>query len=174
LQLPSKVAVCGLCSSDCPYAQLDKQGIGGGGWKVQMFGTETLSPEAALELSRVRYKNLEESYAHMKDKSRAAAALADLKEAAGQGLDKGISQDSLLESRDWGLDVAKVSVPVLLWHGEADDSVSVTAGKWLASQIPGCHATFLPGENHSMVRRRWGQILSTIVQVSRELQRSRL
>ena len=69
----------------------------------------------------------------------------------------------MLETSDWGVDISGVSVPVLLWHGEADHDVPVSAGRWLASQIPGCEATFVPDENHTMIRRIWGELLSAVV-----------
>ena len=61
-----------------------------------------------------------------------------------------------MEAADWGFAPADIKVPVLLWHGEADEDVPVKVGHYLAQQIPGAQSSFVKSESHSMIRRRWG------------------
>jgi pimeloyl-ACP methyl ester carboxylesterase len=176
-ELPDRVAVCALCSSDCPYYTLDELGVDGGGEKgylSRMFGTYSLTEEIAEKNAKTAFKLLEESYSLMKKKDRAEVALADLRESAAQGIDKGCTQDGLLESSEWGVDLAGIKVPVLLWHGESDVDVPIEAGKWLASQIPTCTTHFVPGETHSMLRRQWAGIMEAMVDASQTEKQARL
>jgi pimeloyl-ACP methyl ester carboxylesterase len=71
-------------------------------------------------------------------------------EACRQG-PAGPVEDVSLLARPWGVDLAAVKGPVLLWHGELDRNVPVTAGRYLASALPHCRATFYPGEAHLSV-----------------------
>ncbi len=54
----------------------------------------------------------------------------------------GPATDVGIVARPWGLDLASIDVPVLLWHGVRDGSVPVACGRYLAQAIPRCHATF--------------------------------
>ena len=55
----------------------------------------------------------------------------------------------LTESRPWGFEAEQIAFPrVFLWHGEQDAHAPVAMGRYLASVIPGCQATFYPGEGH--------------------------
>jgi pimeloyl-ACP methyl ester carboxylesterase len=165
-ELPEQVVACALCSSDCPYHMLDALGVEGGGeqgYLQKMFGAKGVTEEMARKNAEFAFQVLEESYSRMKKKDRAIVALADLHESVAQGIDKGCTQDGLLESSDWGIDIAGISIPVHLWHGESDEDVPIEAGKWLASQIPNCKATYVPGESHSMLRRKWGSLLNMLV-----------
>ena len=65
-------------------------------------------------------------------------------------------------SRRWGFPLEGVNVPVRIWHGEADVTVPVDMGRFLARSLPNCRATFYPGEGHHLVYDRWRQILSTL------------
>jgi len=76
--------------------------------------------------------------------------MACFEEACRQG-PRGPVADLRLIARPWGFDVAAVSVPVLLWHGERDRNVPVASGRYLASAIPHCRATFYPDDAHLSV-----------------------
>ena len=54
-------------------------------------------------------------------------------------------------ARPWGIDLAAIEVPVLLWHGVRDRNVPVACGRYLAQAIPGRQATFYPGDAHLSV-----------------------
>jgi pimeloyl-ACP methyl ester carboxylesterase len=51
-------------------------------------------------------------------------------------------------ARPWGFRPEDIRTPVYLSHGEEDANAPVTMGRYLASVIPGCQATFHPGEGH--------------------------
>jgi pimeloyl-ACP methyl ester carboxylesterase len=76
--------------------------------------------------------------------------MACFEEACRQG-PRGPVADVALIARPWGFDLAAVKVPVLLWHGEHDRNVPVASGRYLASVIPNCSATFYPNDAHLSV-----------------------
>ena len=74
-----------------------------------------------------------------------------LRESLRQG-GKAMRQDLMLFARKWRFDVRDAgAVPVFLWHGTDDKIVPVAVGRYHAATIPGCQATFLPGEGHLLV-----------------------
>ena len=76
--------------------------------------------------------------------------MACFEEACRQGT-RGPVIDVGLIARPWGFDLSAVKVPVLLWHGERDRNVPVASGRYLASAIPNCRATFYPDDAHLSV-----------------------
>lgn len=68
-------------------------------------------------------------------------------EAFRQGA-QGAAWDMALLVRPWGFDPAAIQTPVALWHGEADMTVPVANGRYMAKTLPDCAATFLPGQAH--------------------------
>jgi pimeloyl-ACP methyl ester carboxylesterase len=53
-----------------------------------------------------------------------------------------------LYARPWGFRLEDIRTPVYLSHGEQDANAPVTMGRYLATVIPECRATFYPGEGH--------------------------
>lgn len=53
-----------------------------------------------------------------------------------------------LLARPWAFRLADIATPVHLWHGESDVTVPAAMGRYLASRLPRCDASFLPGEGH--------------------------
>jgi pimeloyl-ACP methyl ester carboxylesterase len=84
--------------------------------------------------------------------------IACFQEACRQG-PRGAVWDLGLIARPWGFDPASLNPPLLLWHGELDRNVPPAHGRYLASVIQNCRATFYPGEAH----------LSTFVHHHREI-----
>jgi pimeloyl-ACP methyl ester carboxylesterase len=56
--------------------------------------------------------------------------------------------DVLSFCRPWGFDVASISSPVLLWHGEHDVFVPRGHFRWLADNIKQATAVLKPGAAH--------------------------
>lgn len=117
------------------------------------------------------------------DRSRLLAA--DLAEATRQGL-SAAEQDYLLERSPWDFELEDVSCRVLLWQGTDLDSGEgeVTAHslgsealgaapvRQMAARLPHCSASFIRGETHLLVRRRFDDILAALVdEVSRDERR---
>jgi pimeloyl-ACP methyl ester carboxylesterase len=67
-----------------------------------------------------------------------------------------------LYSRPWGFRLQDIRTPVQLWHGEADGNAPVTMGRYLASVIPGCRATFYRGEGHLHFIDRLSEIFTAL------------
>ncbi|MHB1675932.1 MAG: alpha/beta fold hydrolase [Sulfuriferula sp.] len=64
----------------------------------------------------------------------------------------GLYTDLRLIIKSWGIPFKKISVPVILWHGEEDVLAPIAGAKALASAIPSCDAHFLPGCGHFLIR----------------------
>jgi pimeloyl-ACP methyl ester carboxylesterase len=56
--------------------------------------------------------------------------------------------DDLAFVRPWGFDLALISVPVLIRHGEQDRFVPPAHAHWLADHIPGSEAQITTGDGH--------------------------
>jgi pimeloyl-ACP methyl ester carboxylesterase len=61
---------------------------------------------------------------------------------------KGIAWDTHLYDRPWDFRLEEICTPVRLLHGEEDINVPVAIARHVAATIPGCQATFYPGEGH--------------------------
>ena len=80
--------------------------------------------------------------------------VAPLVEALAQG-PQGAVEDLRALRAPWGFGVQTLSVPVHLWHGEADEAAPRQMGGWLAAMIPGAQMRFLPGEGHTSTILRY-------------------
>jgi hypothetical protein len=66
--------------------------------------------------------------------------------------------------RSWGFDLARIAVPVDLWHGRLDATVPVVLGEDLARILPDCRSRLLDGEGHfSLPLSRMEEILRTLI-----------
>lgn len=88
--------------------------------------------------------------------------LATTREAFRQG-GRGAAWELYLFTQGWDLDPSQISVPTLLWHGEADTTVPVAMGRRHAASIPNCQCRFLPDEGHfSLPIRHAAEILGAL------------
>lgn len=87
--------------------------------------------------------------------------IADITEAFRQGID-GAAGDVVLLGRPWGFSLREIQPEVYLWQGEADTLVPVAMGRYLAAEIPRCHATFLPGEGHLLIIDRMPDLAAAL------------
>lgn len=76
---------------------------------------------------------------------------------------RGFVQDTIILSRPWGFRLEDISIPVDLWHGEADANVSISAARHMARAIPNCRSTFLPGQGHWLFYEYWEAILRQLL-----------
>eukprot|EP00937_MAST-01D_sp_MAST-1D-sp2_P000680 g680.t1 len=162
----ARLAACGLISPDGPYKV-----IGGDEAIRAIYGTTDTAPAAMARRTAANEARMRAQYQGMRKPDRRRAALQDLDEAVRQGIDKGPAQDGCLEAGDWGFalgDIDARRVPVLLWHGEEDDDVPVSVGRYVAEHIQGCEATFIPGESHTLLRRHWQNILEQLVRAAQQ------
>lgn len=71
--------------------------------------------------------------------------------------------DIRLYARPWGFDPEAITAPVYLWHGEADPTVPVSMGRYLAARLQRCRARFFPNEGHfSLPVNYAAEILATL------------
>ena len=86
-----------------------------------------------------------------------AAMRDDYREAFRQG-SRAAAHEMRLYLRRWDIDPKAIPLPVLLWHGDVDTTVPVSMGRFMASAIPNCRATFYPGEGHMLLIDRMNEI----------------
>ena len=107
----------------------------------------------------------------MKNETRKQAALADIAAATTQGHD-GAASDSVLEAKEWGFDVSRINASICLWHGTQDADVPLAAAEYLLTKCGRSvvSAHIIEGESHTLIRRHWGSILQTVIEVARHQQ----
>jgi pimeloyl-ACP methyl ester carboxylesterase len=75
---------------------------------------------------------------------------------------RGCAWEMGLYARPWGFRLEEIRTPAHLWHGEQDANAPVAMGRYLASVIPECQATFYPGEGHLHFLDRLPEILAAV------------
>ena len=88
--------------------------------------------------------------------------LPSMGEAYRNGAD-GPAWEGVIMVRPWGFRLQDIAIKVHVWHGEADVNNPLQFGEYLRDTIPNTHATFLPGEGHFFILKRWSEILSKMV-----------
>ena len=79
-----------------------------------------------------------------------AAMREDLQEAFRQG-SRGAAHDMKLYLRRWDVDPMTIPNEVFIWHGDVDETVPISNGRYMAKVIPNARATFYPGEGHLLI-----------------------
>jgi len=78
---------------------------------------------------------------------RLEALMASTVECVRPGV-RGMAWDTHLCACPWDFRLEEIRFPVRLLHGEADLNVPAEVARKVAASIPGCLATFYPGEGH--------------------------
>ncbi|MFF2483056.1 alpha/beta fold hydrolase [Paenibacillus sp. NPDC058071] len=88
-----------------------------------------------------------------------------LGEALRQGPEEAASEPGLL-SQDWGFDPAAITIPVLIWHGEADRMAPFDEIRKLAARMPTSRLQTHKEAGHflSSDEASWKEILQAIIQ----------
>jgi pimeloyl-ACP methyl ester carboxylesterase len=81
---------------------------------------------------------------------------------------RGARHEFGLHLRPWPFALDDVAVEVHLWHGTADRVVKHDIGRYVASHLPACRATFVEGEGHLMIVERIEEILRAVKQTIAE------
>ena len=164
VSLAERVSACGLVSSDGPYFDIGNEMI------QKLYGIPEITIEANNDRIKKEYESLYDSYNGLTKEDRKEIALFDLNVACAQGLDQGPAQDAILETRKWDFNISNLNLegspPVLLWHGTDDTAVPVEVAKYIVSAAPCIQASYVEGESHSMIRRRWDQFLTELIQLA--------
>jgi len=111
---------------------------------------------AALALRHGREDRfLERSIASMGAADRAAMTHPETREWMAETLQESFQQggrpiahEAGLYRRPWGFELSEITQPTLIWHGDADETVPATAGRWLADRLPGADYRLLAGHGH--------------------------
>jgi len=85
-----------------------------------------------------------------------------VREGFRQGI-TGHAWEGRLLSHPWGFDLGRITVLVHLWHGESDLDTPVQMGRFMASAIPNCEATFIPSAGHMLIFPHWEMILGSLL-----------
>ncbi|MBN8548324.1 MAG: alpha/beta hydrolase [Deltaproteobacteria bacterium] len=88
--------------------------------------------------------------------------LADNFREGLRGGGAGIAHELALIARPWGFSPKDISLPVLLWHGTADDYVPLCMGQYHSRVIPGCQSHFVEDGGHFMVISLIDEILAKL------------
>jgi len=70
-----------------------------------------------------------------------------VRESFRQGT-RGVFHESLLSITAWEFRLQDIQMPIMLWHGEADQNIPVEMARYTATVIPKCEAKFYPDEGH--------------------------
>ena len=85
-----------------------------------------------------------------------------VRESVRQGLDAAMQELRLL-AHPWGFPMSEIGTFVRLWHGGADITVPESMGRYVASCLPRCQATYYPDEGHfSLPIKHAGVILGDL------------
>jgi pimeloyl-ACP methyl ester carboxylesterase len=88
--------------------------------------------------------------------------LAGAVEAVRQGARGMATEMQCVFGRPWGFRPQDITAPVRLWYGDADAVVPLSAGRYLAGEIPNAQLTVCPGEGHMLFYTRWEEMLTTL------------
>lgn len=75
---------------------------------------------------------------------------------------------AILATGDRTEGLARVRVPTLVIHGEADPLVTLTGGQATAEAIPGARLLTFPGMGHDLPRALWPEFVRAIAELARE------
>lgn len=75
---------------------------------------------------------------------------------------RGHAHETLLFARPWDFALEGTATEVHLWHGEADETVPVSMGRYVAKTLPNCRATFLPGAGHFWIFEHFDEVLAKL------------
>lgn len=97
----------------------------------------------------------------MKKETYRALFEASSKEAFRQGIN-GPLHEIKLYCNDWGFNLEDINMEVMLWHGVLDKSTPFWMGKYLASHLKKCKATFWSNNGHFLIASRGEEILANL------------
>jgi pimeloyl-ACP methyl ester carboxylesterase len=116
-------------------------------------------PEAAL---RTAVKQLPAADADVIGREEVQAMFVEEARRASSTSAIAAAQDFALFAADWGFRLEDITVPVHVWHGDADRNVPFAHGRLQAERIPGATFHECPGEGHLLMGDHLEEILHTI------------
>jgi pimeloyl-ACP methyl ester carboxylesterase len=76
---------------------------------------------------------------------------------------RGFAMEGIIFAHPWGFQLEGISIPVTIWHGDADSSTPLSMAEYIANAIPKSKLRVVPGEGHFFLFKFWKEILSAIV-----------
>jgi pimeloyl-ACP methyl ester carboxylesterase len=129
------------------FLNLTKPDVQGDEAKIRKQMKRTMPPEEAVIFEKP---------------GRLEAFISSGAESMRQGV-LGIAWDTHLCACPYDFRLEDIRFPVRLLHGEADLNVPAAVARKVAAAIPGCQATFYPGEGHfSTVMNHLDEILNSL------------
>ena len=163
------VAAAALASlAPCPSEGLDYF-AGMGESNIALMRSALKSREAceqfvegeAADLLRASPETMIDSFQSLLCPVDAAVLTTDFANFVVRSVHEGIGErrdgwvdDEIAFTTPWGFELSQIRIPVLLMHGEQDQMVPVSHGKWLASKIPNVNARLLPNDGHLTLSTR--------------------
>ncbi len=83
-------------------------------------------------------------------------------EATRSGI-QGYAWEVQILAQPWGFRLEDIEIEIHLRHGEEDTSTPPAMARYMASALPNCQTTFLPGEGHFLLFTCWEEILTTLL-----------
>ena len=65
----------------------------------------------------------------------------------------------------WQVDLSKITMPVMQWHGEDDQIISIGSARGLAGDLPGVRFRSFPGLGRFMVYPIWKEFLTELLEL---------
>jgi pimeloyl-ACP methyl ester carboxylesterase len=175
-RLPDRVVRAGLCSSLSPLCVLHR--TPGMRWRIRLAlaalawapGVCAGAGDIALPIIRRHPELLSRVIAahaapgereRLGQPEERSAASSSFLYAASGGV-RGMIDDYLVYSREWGFLARDIEVEVHLWHGLCDPLVPIEHALQLSITLPRCRVFFDPDEGHHFFRRRLGTILAML------------
>jgi pimeloyl-ACP methyl ester carboxylesterase len=130
---------------------------------LPLFATMTFVarrwPEATL---RAGVKQLPASDAEVLSRAEVRDSFIEDSKRASSTAALAAAQDFALFASDWGFELGDITIPVHVWHGDADRNVPFSHGRLQAERIPGATFHECPGEGHLLVVDHFEEILRTV------------
>ena len=160
--------VCGMGPSDAPGM------VDGTSWTIPgksslmrrfilMLTSMGLQRDPDQFMSRSRETFSEPDRQLLDQPELARVFVEGMQEAFRSGIG-GANHEAGLYTQPWGFQLQEIAAEVHLWHGELDNNVPISVGRYVADAIPDCNARFYEGEGHlALPHNRMLEILSTLV-----------
>ncbi|MGB1465479.1 MAG: alpha/beta fold hydrolase [Alcanivorax nanhaiticus] len=74
-------------------------------------------------------------------------------------------EEYLRLQKPWQVDLGKIRIPIMHWHGEDDRIISIGSARGLSSELPGNRFRSFPGKGRFMVYSVWKAFLSELLEL---------
>jgi pimeloyl-ACP methyl ester carboxylesterase len=171
-RLSAAVIVSGAGHMDSPVARASMPAANRVMWRVAARSVRlmdlflSLSKSLQGDSAKMRQQMLRgmppEERAFFEKPGRLEAFIASGLESMRPGV-RGVAWDTHLYAIPWDFRLEDVCFPVRLLHGEADRNVPVAVARDVAAAIPGCQASYYPGEGHiSVLANHLDEVMYTL------------